>query len=90
MYPLTNDAPIVYSIGNGNQNKDIHMSKDNKTEWLSTKEASVIMGVAQDTVAELCRNNKVTCMKIGTSWAVSRADAENFERSNRGRKPSNN
>lgn len=96
MYPLTeNGHPHVNMLGNTNPNNGAMNMSDKKNtdslpEWIDTRQASEIMGVEQDTVAEHCRNKTINCMKIGTSWAVSRVDAENFERSNRGRKPKTN
>lgn len=52
-------------------------------EWIFAAEAAAIMGVSVGNVAYLCRKGKLTCQKWGTTWQVSKQDAENYKRSKR-------
>lgn len=54
-----------------------------KIEWITTKEAAEIMGVAASNVRYLCKNERITCRKFGIAWQVSKQDAEEYVRSNR-------
>lgn len=80
MLSLTEHGVFVYPIGNGNQNKDIHMS-DTKDlpEWLTTAEASEVMGVEKESVQRLCRRGRINCQKFGRDWMVHRDSALDYE-----------
>jgi excisionase family DNA binding protein len=52
-------------------------------EWIRASEAAEIMNVSISNVYYLCREGKIECRKWGNTWQVSKADAENYKRSNR-------
>lgn len=56
------------------------------SDWLTTTDAAVIMDLNKITVAQYCREGKLRCRRWGREWQVWREDAENFEKSNAGRR----
>jgi DNA-directed RNA polymerase specialized sigma24 family protein len=58
---------------------------EKETEWLTTIEASEIMGIKPKTIANYCSSGKLECRKFGRDWQVSRASAIGFVKSNVGR-----
>jgi hypothetical protein len=68
---------------------------DMKTEWITTKEAAVIMNVALSTVSRLCRKSRhepeptLVCRQFGegyrSTWQVSKSSAKAYVKSVGGR-----
>jgi hypothetical protein len=54
-------------------------------EWITTAEASVIMGITPQAVQRLCRKQGIHCRKHGRDWMVDKAAAENYNPTKTGR-----
>ena len=52
-------------------------------EWITTKAAAEIMGVAASNVRYLCIHEKIECRKFGHIWQVEKSAAEAYKRSKR-------
>lgn len=58
---------------------------EQETEWLTTGQAAVIMGITPQAVQALCKRGGIECRRFGTWWQVSREAAENYEKTVGGR-----
>ncbi len=56
------------------------MLPHNSTNLLSTREAAKLLGYTHDYIARMCRSGKIPATRIGTSWYLTRKDAELFAR----------
>ena len=54
-------------------------------DWLTTIEASAIMGIQPESVQRLCRKGKIVCKKFARDWMVHRTSAEAYIKSAGGR-----
>ncbi|MEO0594858.1 MAG: helix-turn-helix domain-containing protein [Chloroflexota bacterium] len=75
---MTTQAKTRYADGNNQYTKDIAMSEQ-LDKWISTADASEIMGITQQAVQRLCRKGRIECQKFGRDWMVSSEDAQNYE-----------
>lgn len=62
--------------------------QEQQPEWITVKEAAVIMRVSGSMVRRLCRDGhayggRIRSDKWGNSWRVNREDAINYKRSKR-------
>lgn len=54
-------------------------------EWITTSEASDIMGITPQAVQRLCRKKGIECKKHGRDWMVSKSAAETYNPTKSGR-----